>query len=466
MTPAAHAAVPGVPPARRAALEALSACLDKGLEAQAALDLTLRRLLPGDDAGPRGDGHAAQDRGLATELLYGYLRLAGRLDFLLNHFLKDPAGLPESVRRILGLAAYELLFLERVPAYASVGWAVEAVRQAAGPGLAKMANAVLRNVDRLGADAHAEAFYRQEIRGRRVDETEFLSRFYACPRWIVELWQRAHGPQGCLTLLRAQVAAPALGLRCNRVKAEALELRDYLAGLPGCIVKREATVAFAAAQPPDINLPGVLARGLLSRQSAAAQLALLGLEPDRWPTPVWDACAGRGGKTLALLERGCGPLWASDVNLPRLRQIRQEARRLGLPLPPVFLASAERPPFSRRLGDPGPATVLLDAPCSGLGVLSRRPDTKWKRRPEDLSVFAGLQRDMLQRAARDLPSGGMLAYVTCTVNPAENEAQVEQLARASGLRVRTMLPVEPQGPQGDRGLRLGEFFFAASLVRR
>ncbi|MEG6551588.1 transcription antitermination factor NusB, partial [Desulfocurvibacter africanus] len=162
-----------IPPARRAALEAVSKSLNTSTDVQAALDtqITARRLAP-------------RDIGLATELTYGYLRLKGRLDALLDHFLRAPGKLPARVRLILGLAAYELSYLDRVPAYASVNWAVDAVKADFGQGLSKMANGVLRSVERLGADALNPDFFRQGSR----DETGFLSRYYSCPRWIVELW--------------------------------------------------------------------------------------------------------------------------------------------------------------------------------------------------------------------------------------------------------------------------------------
>lgn len=427
-----------IPPARRAALEAVSKSLSTTTDVQAALDTQIasRRLAP-------------RDIGLATELTYGYLRLKGRLDALLDHFLRTPGKLPARVRLVLGLAAYELSYLDRVPAYASVNWAVDAVKADFGQGLSRMTNGVLRSVERLGADALNPDFYRQGSR----DEPDFLSRYHSCPRWIVELWLREQGHEATLRLLQAQAAPPAVGLRVNAAKPGAQALLDELAARPDCLLAQGWALAFAPGSRPVAD--DVLAHGLATRQSAASQLALAALSPSEWPTPVWDCCCGRGGKTLSLIEKGIAPVWASDVTFARLRQLPAEARRLGLPAVPVFQARADAPaPLVAATG-----TVLVDAPCSGLGVLSRRPDGKWKRSPADLPGLAALQADILEHAFATLRPGGRLAYITCTVSRAENEAQIEDLLRKHG---------------GARLLRsgaspldwpLGEFFFHALLAR-
>ncbi len=426
------------PPARRAALEAVSKSLNTTTDVQAALDaqIVARRLAP-------------RDIGLATELTYGYLRLKGRLDALLDHFLRAPGKLPARVRLILGLAAYELSYLDRVPAYASVNWAVEAVKADFGQGMSRMANGVLRSVERLGADALNQDFYRQGSR----DETDFLSRYYSCPRWIVELWLGEQGREATLALLRAQVAPPAVGLRVNAAKPGALALRDELSVRPDCLLSQDWTLAFAPGARPMEE--GALTQGLATRQSAASQLALMALEPAGWPAPVWDCCCGRGGKALSLLEKGVAPVWASDVTFARLRQLPSESRRLGLPAVPTFLARADAPaPLSAQTG-----TVLVDAPCSGLGVLSRRPDSKWKRSAADLPGLAELQGNILEQAFAALRPGGRLAYITCTVSRAENEAQIESLLRRHG-DARLLL----SGPS-PLDWPLGEFFFHALLSR-
>ncbi len=237
---------------------------------------------------------------------------------------------------------------------------------------------------------------------------------------------------------------------------QARELFDALAGLPETKLAAFPTLALPAGTdttPAGVDLGAALAEGRLSRQSAAAQLVLARLGLDGWPEPVVDACAGRGGKTLALAEAG-KKVFAGDMLAAKLSGLAREACRLGLPPIAAFRASATRMPLGR-----APGTILLDAPCSGLGVLSRRPDAKWRRRPEDLAGLVRLQRAMLEAAYANLAPGGRLVYVTCTTNPAENEQAVDRLGnRHRDLVLETEVPAAPDAA-------LGEAFYGAVLKK-
>jgi 16S rRNA (cytosine967-C5)-methyltransferase len=447
----AHA---GLPPARKLALAVLGRVLPEptrrkgpgaGQDVQAALDAALLSAADGD---PR-------DRGLATELVYGYLRLRGRLAHICARFLKNPDAVPVPVRRILELAAYEILFCSKVPAYASVDWAVSAVRAKAGKGLSGMANAVLRRIAADPAVFEEADFYCAD----RCSETEYLSRYYSCPEWIVTLWLRDFGPEQTREYLTAQLASAPLGLRINRAREGARELFDALAAAPDALTAAYPTLAVPAGAElfgaADCDLTSALAQGRLSRQSAAAQRILYDLGLEDWPEPVYDACAGRGGKTLLLAEAGKKVI-AGDMHAGRLAGLGREAVRLGLPPVATLRASATRLPLV-----PGKAgTILLDAPCSGLGVLSRRPDAKWRRRPEDVAGLVRLQRAMLEAAYAALPVGGCIVYVTCTAHQAENEGNIDRLgARHRDLVLEAEVPAAPS-PE------LGETFYGAVLKKK
>ncbi|MDQ7833399.1 MAG: transcription antitermination factor NusB, partial [Desulfovibrionaceae bacterium] len=437
------------PPARTAALEALAKALPsagkrlaRAMDLQAALDT----VLTSRDMDPR-------DTALAVELAYGHARLRGRTEFLLARHLKNPAGLPPPVFAAMSLAAHEILHLDRIPPYASVDWAVDRIKALAGSRLAGVANAVLRRM----ADEAGQVADMACCRTPGADATMVLSRYYSCPAWIVALWRQAYGDETTQRFLAAQIAAPPTGLRVNARKPGARALFKTLAALPGCLVAQFPTLAFAPGTDFSRAGPGLdalLAAGRLSRQSAAAQLALTDLHPADWPGPVFDACAGRGGKTTHLLEATDHAVWAADVHRGRLRALRREVGRLGLPDIPVFAASALSPPLNR-----SPGTILLDAPCSGLGVLSRRPDAKWKRTATDVADLARIQQGLLHAALDSLSPGGLAAYVTCTLTPAENREMVEQVvAKHPGVRLESLLEPDPDSP-------LGEFFFTARLRR-
>jgi 16S rRNA (cytosine967-C5)-methyltransferase len=436
----------GPPPARKLALAVLKRVLPgeaagrfSGQDVQAALDMALS--VP--DLDPR-------DRGLATELVYGYLRLCGRIDFILARFLKNPEAVPPPVCRILGLATYEILYCSKVPVYASVDWAVSAVRRVSGKGLSGMANAVLRRIAAASSSFEDPQFYSPD----RCNDATFMSRYYSCPAWIVDLWLQTFGPTDTRYYLESQLEAAPLGLRINQGKPGAQALFDALAGLPGVRLAVYPTLAIPAGTdlaPAGVHLGEALAEGLLSRQSAAAQQILYRLGMADWPEPIFDACAGRGGKTLLLAEAG-KRVFAGDMHATKLAGLAGETSRLGLPPLAAFRASATRMPLRQ-----SPGTILLDAPCSGLGVLSRRPDAKWRRRPEDLPGLARLQGAMLEAAYANLAPGGRIVYVTCTINPAENEETVDWLGRRHrNLILENEVPVAPDPV-------LGEVFYGAVL---
>lgn len=434
---------PHLPPARRAALETVRRAEHPSADLQAVLDSVLANA-----------DLSRSDTALATELAYGYFRFRDRLHFILDHFFAKPKGITDAVRQALSLAAYELLLLDRVPDYAAVDWAVEHVK-AVKPSLTGVANAVLRNVARLGSGSLDEDFYAQK--GAQTDarrdegRLERWSRFYSCPHWIVQLWDEAHGPETTLDLLRAGIARPPLGVRVNAAAYDYPALLDSLCSR-GRTVMRLHTGA-AVEDVPLEWLETLELQGRITRQSAAGQQAMEALDAASWPGPVWDACAGRGGKTGWLAEHHPqGTLWASDSHMGRLKGLKREMARINQRVPAFRARAQDAAPLRS-----APRTIFLDAPCSGLGVLSRRPDSRYKRTPEDLAYLSTLQASMLDSAVHTLAPGGLLAYLTCTVNPAENEERIQAL-----LALRPDLILESRfSTDADSPLR--EFFFGSVL---
>lgn len=418
------------PAARRLALDILRRTLDNKQDLQAAVDDALSAV----PAGP--------DKGLATELAYGYLRMRGRIDFLLSQLLKNPLQTSPIMKRILGVAMYEVLFLSRIPDYATLDWAVSLVRERLDQTMGRVANGVLRSLLRLGLAVRFADYYQAKTAGH----DQFLSAWHSCPQWLVRLWLDGYGKERTEAFLQASLAAPPLGVRINRTHARAEEVREALRP----VAQDASEWGFALPLWPESLVRGV-AEGSATRQSLAAQKIMTAIGAEHWPSPILDACAGRGGKTYLLSELG-KTVWASDINVFRLRQLKAEGKRLGFDLP-VFRAQGQGPWPLRE----APRTVLLDAPCSGLGVLSRRPDIKWKRTAGDCAGLVKLQRQILDAAAGLLPSGGCLAYVTCTLNPEENEGQITRFTRDHPEF--TCL----RQTQSDPAEGLGEFFYGAVL---
>jgi len=393
----------GLPPARRAALDALALTLPEsgpGRDVQAALDavLTARRLDP-------------RDRGLATELVYGCLRLRGRLDYILSRFLKNPAGVPEPVRRILTLAAYEILYLSKVPAYASVDWAVSAVREAAGKGLSGMANAVLRRLATAAESLDDPGFYR----AGRSDEVTFLSRFYSCPDWIVSLWLGDHGPTDTRLLLEGQLRAAPLGLRVNRTKPGAKALFDALSGLPGVALAAFPTLALPAGtdfSPAGVDLPNLLARDLVLAPVRRGPTLLAGLDlawrlartDSLTPAPAGAArpsALGRKPGRRRVRAAGVHPGGLSDWR--RTSRVPRASCPTDLPGPRPTRPALRAAPGAPFLGR-GPFRALGVA-CPGRagqqgGAASRKPGLPRTRRLQGAMLEAAYARSAPGRPSR------------------------------------------------------------------
>ena len=431
---------------RAAALRVIDQALTGNEPSQSLLDKALResKLVP-------------SDKGLCTELVYGFLRNAIRLDWNLRQLLRDPDKLPGEMLLTLALATYEIAHL-RIPPHASVNWAVSRIRNRFGKGLSGVANGVLRAFSRSIQDYAREERYTQAL-----GASEGLAVFYAMPEWIVRLWLNAYGEAATRAYLEASASPAIPAVRINATREDALTTRiDLLAnGQNGARPVGPWGLAFPASGMP------FLARklekdGKLSYQSAGVQEFFQEMEMPSWPSPVWDACAGRGGKTAAMLERGLQVSVASDVSSGRISSLSDELARLGFApesRPTVLEADAAAPPdvpaFAASFG-----SILLDVPCSGLGTLARRPEIRFRRTAEDIADLTIIQDGILDAAACRVRDGGNIVYSTCTLNPAENEDRVNAfLKRHSGFTLRKVWTTPMDSPWH-------EFFYAALLQKQ
>ncbi len=421
-----------LPGPRGLAFECVSRTLDGGADAQAVLDSVLS-----------SSQLDQRDRGFITEILYGYLRMRIRLQKVLNCFLSRPDGLPAPIIRVLGMAAYEILHMD-VPAYASVDWGVDSAKRLSRGKLGGLANAVLRKVARLAEEGADEDFFRRNT----SSEIEFLSAYYSCPEWIVDMWLESYGPEQAELYLDAQICPPAAGFVLDTNDSKAKSAAKRLMDEGDFIEADGQAFAFYSGQWPQA-FKG-LKSNVLARQSYAARQALSVLDPQDWPTPVWDGCSGRGGKSRFLNSKGISPIIASDPHEGRLAALKQEIPALS-----AFRASAIRPPLAKK----SIGTALLDVPCSGLGVLSRRPDTKFKRSPEDVDSLIHLQSKILENSWKTIRKKGRLAYITCTLNPDENERQIAAfLSKHPNARLLKEWTTPPES-------ELREFFYSALIEK-
>jgi 16S rRNA (cytosine967-C5)-methyltransferase len=384
----------------------------------------------------------ASDRGLATELVYGVLRRRGQLDRAVSRAagkrLKD---LDPRLHDVLRLAAYQLVFLDRVPAHAAVDAAVEQAKRRGGPRAAGQANAVLRRLADTPPDARVPA-----PAPLAADPARHVAEAGSLPHALATLLVADLGPDEAAAFALASLELAALTLRTNRLRATRDALAAEVGGAPG---QHPLAVRLPGGGLP-ADLPAVI-EGRATPQDEASMRVVDLLEP-RPGERVLDVCAAPGGKTTCIAEAmGDRGLVVAHDRLPdRLARVGQAAARLGLGC--VELARVLPPPeetFDR---------VLVDAPCSGLGTLRRHPELRWRFAPDDLAGLARTQAEVLAEGARRTRPGGVLVYSVCTVTRAEGEAQVARLEPdfVTEATLRTG-PHQAGAPDG---------FFAARLRRR
>lgn len=414
--------------ARDLAVRALT-LMDAGLPVQAAVDSVLS-----------ASALAPRERRLVAELVYGCARERIRCEAILGRLLRKPEGLPRPMLHCLAIAVHSLLFQSRIPAHAAISEAVRQVGRLYGQRLARVANGVLRSLQRLGDAPLDVAWYADPRDAPGLRAWRAACRFWSLPGSIADLWRDAYGDEAALALMRRSFARPWTGIRINAQHPKGTALRE---ALEASVAEAERAslgpwgLAFAPGSLPEEALGEPLARlreqGLLDFQSAGSQAVLLELGLTQWQKPVWDACGGVGGKSLALLEAGVPVRLASDMSAKRLNLLLATLARRGAAQTAVTLADAARPPLRRWQGN-----ILVDAPCSGLGVLARRPDIRFpgRRDAKALRAYAQTQQRILSELSVRLAQGCELAYLTCTLNPAENEAVVERmLAQDRGLEL-------------------------------
>jgi 16S rRNA (cytosine967-C5)-methyltransferase len=365
---------------------------------------------------PRLDG---RDRAFAVHLVQGVLRWRLRLDWIIEQTVYFPfKEIEPPILNILRLALYQIFFMDRVPESAAVN---EAVKQATAKGrrhLAGFVNGILRNIGRRK--------YQITFPHAENDRVRYLSVFHSYPPWIVEKWIRELGIDSAESLLAAGNRIPDLIIRKNSLKVDR----------PGLIkrLEKEGIIAKKTSYSPDgirteglggpVNELSAFREGLFQVQDEAAQVCSHILCPKSGDS-ILDVCAGLGGKTthLAELLRGKGRIVALDINHGRLVRLSKNSDRLGIScVNPVVADAGDDTSF---LFNVSFDKILVDGPCSGLGVISRHPDGKWNKREDDVKELARLQARILDNAVTMLRQGGRLLYVTCTISRDENDQVID-----------------------------------------
>lgn len=369
-------------------------------------DAYLDRLL---DAEMRSTDMNELDRGLMNEIVTGVIRWQAKLDWVLTGFFHGNFTKAETnIKNALRVALYQILFLDKVPHSAAVNESVEFIKRLRGQKVGDLVNAILRNILRNVENIRYP--------DPKEDRIQHLAVIESHPYWLVKRWVERFGYDEAKSLLAANNRRPDLTLRVNRLK---IDFNYFLSQLDHHQMQfsRSPYLDFFVRVRHMSGIGGseMFRQGFFVVQDESAGLAVQLLDPkpgDR----VIDMCAAPGGKTTFIgeLMKNMGEVVAVDRYETRLNLVKSACQRLGIAN--AHFVTADAATLQTQPAD----KVLVDAPCSGLGVLAKKPDAKWKREPEDLLKLVILQAAILENAMAHVKPGGVLVYSTCTTEPEEN----------------------------------------------
>lgn len=377
---------------RRAALEVLEQ-VRAGRPFGVALDQAVKGLVE-------------SDRRLAHELAAGVLRSQSTLDARLAPLVpRGWASVAPLLKEVLRLGAFQLSALDRVPPHAAVDTSVTLAKETAGARAGGFVNAVLRRLGRPTAAGTTD--WRAPA--------ERLAEEFSHPRWMVERWLERYGPEETSALLQWNNTRPRLVLQPARESLAELEARWRSAGVAMEPAPYGAGLVTDRTRPAE--LPGYAEGAFIVQDPAQALLAWFADLPPE--VTLYDAAAAPGGKSIAL-GRNVARVVAADVSRARVRRLAENLRRAGSGRERAVVADARQPPL-RQVG-----AVLLDAPCLGTGTFARHPDARLRITLDALATLERRQAELLDRTAEVVAPGGLLIYATCSLEPEENEQQVQR----------------------------------------
>ncbi|MFO8069765.1 MAG: 16S rRNA (cytosine(967)-C(5))-methyltransferase RsmB [Alkalibacterium sp.] len=370
-----------------------------------------------------------KDRGLLTELVYGVIQNKLLLDYQLEPFIKQPNKVENWVKQLLRLSLYQMTQLDKVPTHASVNEAVRIAKARGHKGISGFVNGVLRSIDRQGVRSPEDI----------ADPVTYLSIKYSYPKWIIELLIEEVGKEETEKIAQSLSKRAQVSLRVNtKLKAmddvieqlvqEGFEVRESEIAKDGLICENGLPVQ-----------SDLFKKGIITVQDESSMLVAEAMQIDE-TDKILDACAAPGGKTTHManyLNESEGSIVALDLHKNKLGKIHENAERLGVSAlieTQVLDARKSTEVFAGQTFD----KILVDAPCSGLGLMRRKPDIRYQKSMDDIFSLQKVQLDILNNVAPLLKKGGRLLYSTCTITLKENNEVIENF-----LRDNTDFTVEP-----------------------
>ncbi|MCC6866219.1 MAG: 16S rRNA (cytosine(967)-C(5))-methyltransferase RsmB, partial [Ignavibacteria bacterium] len=354
------------------------------------------------------------DKSLLNEICHGVIRWMRRLDWFLNGFYRGnwEKCTPE-IKNTLRVALYQILFLNKIPDFAAVNEAVEFVKRISTQKHADVVNGLLRTIIRTKNEL--------VLPTREIDEVKYLGIMQSHPNWMVKKWIERFGFEEAEQLAESNNKRPILTLRLNTLKLPKAEILNRF---------NEKNIVYRTCRNIDyfitlrlmskIYLDEDFKNGLYAVQDESAGLAAVLLNPNE-NDMILDMCAAPGGKSthIAQLIGNKGRIYSVDKYEAKINIMKQNAQRLGV-TNIEFIKDDAQDLQDERIKDLKFNKILLDAPCSGLGVLSKKPEIRWKREPEDITALTEIQKNLLNSAVKYLNPGGVIVYSTCTTEKEEN----------------------------------------------
>ncbi|KEZ50045.1 16S rRNA (cytosine(967)-C(5))-methyltransferase RsmB [Metabacillus indicus] len=352
---------------------------------------------------------------LLTEIVYGTLQRRDTLDFYLAPFIKNAKKTEQWVQNLLRLSVYQMVYLDRVPERAVFHEAVEIAKHRGHKGIASFVNGILRSIQRQGLPSTAEI----------KDEAERIAVETSFPLWLVKRWISQLGAADAKKMCEATLTPPSVSARVNFMKNTRGELMEQLLAKGFQIEEGYLTADAIKSLKGSLVQTEEFKEGRFTIQDESSMLVARTLAPEKGDA-VLDACAAPGGKSTHIAEilENTGTVYSLDLHKQKVSLITEQAERLGLTN--IKTEAMDSRKVHERFKNEQFDKILVDAPCSGLGVVRRKPDIKYTKSAEDVKRLSQIQLEILSSAAPLLKKGGTLVYSTCTIDSEENGQVVDK----------------------------------------